>query len=194
MPQAWNYKLTPFEQKAWQTLYGDATVREGLFTRIYQLLIKSKAEGTIKCYITSIQRWLDFAKRNDYQEFPPKSEEFSLYIADLSVKLASVTTFKAIQAAFPFFYAARNSEKLPITKVPLIKLVLEGALREASQRRGPVKKADTLNENKLREVLVNTFWPSGSQQVPNESLKDWRTATKLFTYYKTMCRFDGWDK
>ena len=194
MPQAWNYKLTSFQQKAFQTLYGDAKVREGLFTRIYQLVIGSKAEGTIKCYIAAIQRWLDFAKRNNYQEFPPKTEEFSLYIADLSEKLASVTTFKVIQAAFPFFYAARNSEKLPVTKLPLIKLILEGALREASKRRGPVKKADTLEEKKLRDILTSTFWKIGSQQVPNESLKDWRTATKLFTYYKTMCRFDGWDK
>ena len=194
MPQVWNFKLTEFQLKSFKTLYGEATLREGLFTKIYQLLIGSKAEGTIKCYIAAIQRWLSFAKKCSFQEFPPKSEEFSLYIAELSAKNASVSTFKAILAAFPFFYAARNSEKLPVTKVPFIKLLLDGALREASKRRGPVKKADTLDENTLREVLTRTFWPKGSEQVPNTCLKDWRTATKLFTYYKTMCRFDGWDK
>ena len=194
MPQAWNYKLTPFQQKAFQTLYGEARVREGLFTRIAQLVIGSKADGTVKCYIAAIQRWLDFAKRNEFQEFPPRTEDFSLYIADLSVKLASFATFKVIQAAFPFFYAARNCDNIPVSKVPLIKLVLEGAMREASKRRGPVKKADTLEEKKLREILKSTLWKDEVQQVPNESLKDWRTATKLYTYYKTMCRFDGWDK
>ena len=103
MPQAWNYKLTSFQQKAFKTLYGDAKLREGLYTRICQLVIGSKAEGTVKCYIASIQRWLDYAKKNDYQEFPPKNEEFSLYLAELSEKLSSFTSFKNIQAAFPFF-------------------------------------------------------------------------------------------
>ena len=117
-----------------------------------------------------------------------------MYLAELSMKKAAVSTFKSIQAAFPFFYAARNSEKIPITKVPLIKLLLDGALREASKRRGPVKKADTLDEASLKEILIKTFWPNGSQEVPSRSLKDWRTATKLYTYYKTMCRFDGWNK
>lgn len=194
MPQAWNYKLTLFQQKAFKTLYGDAKLREGLFTRIYQLVIGSKAEGTVKCYIASIQRWLDYAKKHDYQEFPPKNEQFSLYLAELSEKLTSFTSFKNIQAAFPFFYAARNSDQIPVTKVPFVKLILEGALREAAKRRGPVKKAATLDENKLKEILISIFWKDGSHQIPNESLKDWRTATKLFTYYKTMCRFDGWYK
>ena len=57
MPQAWNCRLTQFQQKAFKTLYGDARVREGVFTKIYQLLIGSKAEGTVKCYIASIQRF-----------------------------------------------------------------------------------------------------------------------------------------
>ena len=184
MPQAWNCRLTKFEQKAFTTLYGDARVTEGVFTKIYQLLIGSKAEGTIKCYIASIQRWLCFARKRDFKQFPPKS----------SMKKASVATFKSIQAAFPFFYAARNYEKIPITKVPFIKLLLDGALREASKRRGSVKKADTLDEATLKEILIKTFWPNGSQEVPSQSLKDWRTATKLYTYYKTMCRFDGWNK
>ena len=59
MPQVWNFKLTEFQLKSFKTLYGEATVREGLFTKIYQLLIGSKAEGTIKCYIAAIQRWLN---------------------------------------------------------------------------------------------------------------------------------------
>ena len=94
----------------------------------------------------------------------------------------------------PFYYASRNSSDTPVTQLPYIKLLLDGASREAAKRRGPVKKAATLDQGSLREVLIQTMWPSGSEFSPNPSLRDWRTAAKLFTYYKTMCRYDCYMK
>ena len=100
---------------------------------------------------------------------------------------SSLSTFKNIAAAMPFYYAARNSADTPVTKLPYIKLLLDGAVRAAAKRRGSVKKADTLSEESIRIILTSTLWPSGSESCPHPSLQDWRTATKLFTFYKTMC-------
>ena len=63
-------------------------------------------------------------------------------------------------------------------------------MRAAAKRRGPVRKAETLDQSSVQEVLIQTCWPSGSEFNPNTSLKDWRTATRLYTYYKSMCRWD----
>ena len=117
-----------------------------------------------------------------------------MYISDMVDQGAPFTVFKTLKSAFPFYYAARNSDIVPVTQLPFIKLLLEGALRDSAKKKGPTKKAATLSEDETKRILQATFWPQGSLVFPNSSLKDWRTGTKLYTFYATVCRWDCFMK
>ena len=116
-----------------------------------------------------------------------------MYISALVDERAPVTVFKTIKSTMPFYYAARN-EDFPVTQNSFVKLLLEGAIRGAAEMKGPTKKAATLSAEQTKEVLLSTFWPSGTEFAPNPSLKDWRTAVKLYTYFFTVCRWDCYMK
>ena len=194
MVLAWSHKLTPKQTKAASTIYGQARLEEGVFTKMCQLILSSKAPSTLAIYCSSIKRWNSYALSNSYQTFPPNTMHFSLYVTHLATKKTPLSTFKTLRAAMPFYYAARNSIETPVTRIPYVKLLLDGASREAAKNRGPIKKAATLDQASLREVLIFSMWPTGSECSPSRCLKDWRTAVKLYTYYKTLCRFDCYMK
>ena len=141
-----------------------------------------------------MEKWVKFARQNGFAEFPPDAKQFSSYITTLSEQGASFSTIKLLQSSMPFYYAARDSEALVVTKRRYVKQILGGALRKAAQDKGPVRKAVTFGEEEIKSFLTSVFWPTGSRNNPNPSLKDWRTATRLYTYYFTLCRFDCYSK
>ena len=141
-----------------------------------------------------MDKWVRFARLNNFPEFPPDAKHFSLYITTLSEQGASYSTIKLLQSSMPFYYAARNSEALVVTKRRFVKQILSGALRQAAKDREPVKKAVTFGEEEIKSFLTSVFWPTGSVANPNPSLKDWRTATKLYMYYFSLCRFDCYSR
>ena len=194
MVLAWSHKLSPSQITAASAIYGQARLENGIFSKMCGLILSCKAPGTISLYCSSIKRWNSFALSNSYQIFPPNTMQFSLFVTHLTTRKAPLSTFKVLRAAMPFYYAARNSAETPVTQIPYVKLLLDGASREAAKTKRPVKKAATLDQESLREVLIRTMWPSGSEWSPSNCLKDWRTSVKLFTYYKTLCRFDGYMK
>ena len=194
MPLAWEAGLTNSERRAFSAIYGEARVQEGIYNKMLRLVLSSKAPGTITGYVSAVEKWNKFALKNNYSVFPPDRQEFSLYITGLSEKGTSYSSFKLIAAAMPFLYAARNSEEQVVTKTPFVKLVMEGAMRKASKQRGLVKKANTFPEENIKKILIASFWPSGTPSQPNRSLKEWRTAVRLYTYYMTLCRFDCYSK
>ena len=116
MPLAWEARLTQKESANFKTLYGEAALSEKIHVQLFRLILASKAPGTVSSYIASINRWLVFARKNNFQQFPPTPLQFSLYITDLSERRASFSTFKMMKASFPFFYAARNCEDTCVTK------------------------------------------------------------------------------
>ena len=190
MPLAWEARLTKKESAAFKTLYGEAALSEKTSVQLFRLILGSRAAGTVSSYTASINRWVVFAKKNNFRQFPPDPLNFSLYITDLSERRASFSTFKMIKASFPWFYAARNCEETCITKSKFVALALDGAMRKAAAERGPVKKAATFNEADVRAFLQLVFWPKQSINFPNPSLSDWRTGVRLFCYYMTLCRWD----
>ena len=194
MPLAWEATLSAKERKAFKVIYGEARAQEEIYEIMAELLLSSKAPGTITGYVAAIEKWVKFARRNGFGEFPPDRRHFALYIKNLSKNNTSYASFKLLSAAMPFYYQARDSDIRCVTKSPLIKLALDGAMRKAAKLRGPIKKAKTFDEESIKSVLREIFWPTGSQNYPNQSLKEWRTATRLYTYYMTLCRFDCYSK
>ena len=88
-----------------------------------------------------------------------------------------------------FYYQSRN-EDCPVTKQPAVAMMLEGCLRNAAKGREKVKKATVLEEDEVKQVLKKAFW--GNDR--DKELQKWRTATRLYTYFITLCRFDCYSK
>ena len=63
-----------------------------------------------------MEKWVQFARQNKYREFPPDAKHFSLYVTKLTEEGASYSTIKLLQSSMPFYYAARNSEALVVTR------------------------------------------------------------------------------
>ena len=194
MPLAWEASLTNKERRAFDIIYDEARIQEEVYGKMAGLVLSSKAPGTITGYVAAISKWKSFADRNGFKHFPPDTQEFALYITNLSEQKTSYSSFKLLAAAMPFYYAAKNSREMCVTKIPFVKLVLDGAMRKASKQRGPVNKAKTFNEETIKSILRTTFWPSGSSDHPNKNLKEWRTAVRLYSYYMTLCRYDCYMK
>ena len=53
-----------------------------------------------------------------------------------------------------------------------------------------MKKATVLEEKEVKEVLKKAFWGNSG----DKDLQRWRTATRLYTYFITLCRFDCYSK
>ena len=100
-----------------------------------------------------MEKWVKFARQNGFAEFPPDAKQFSSYITTLSEQGASFTTIKLLQSSMPFYYAARDSEALVVTKRRYVKQILGGALRKAAQDKAPVRKAVTFGEEEIKSFL-----------------------------------------
>ena len=98
-------------------------------------------------------------------------------------------TFKTLTGSMKFYYQSRNKD-CPVTKQPAVAMMLEGCLRNAAKGREKVKKATVLEEDEVKQVLKKAFW--GNDR--DKELQKWRTATRLYTYFITLCRFDCYSK
>ena len=84
----------------------------------------------------------------------------------------------------------QNHATTPAVKTPFVKLLLEGAKREAVERRRPVKKAQVLSQNQIL-VLLDKLWGNGPGHInPSLSLTQWRAIVRIYTMYKTLCPND----
>ena len=194
MPQAWEASLTAKERQAFKIIYGEARIREKTYGKMIKLILTSKAPGTISGYSAAIDKWVKFCEKNGFQQFPPKRHDFALYVTDLSERNTSYSSFKLLSAAMPFYYAANDSDEICVTRIPFIKLLLDSAMRKASKAKGPTKKAATFSEENIKSLLRTIFWPQDSENFPSTSLKNWRTAVRLYSYYMTLCRYDCYSK
>ena len=69
-------------------------------------------------------------------------------------------------------------------------MMLEGCMRNAARGREKVKKAAVLEEKEVKEVLKKAFWGTSG----DKDMQRWRTATRLYTYFCTLCHFDCYSK
>ena len=73
--------------------------------------------------------------------------------------------------------------------------MLEGAKREAAKNKPPTKKAQSLTQQEIHSIIDKTIWKHGNGIIgPDPDLIMWRTVVRLYTYYKTFCRWDGFQQ
>lgn len=63
-----------------------------------------------------------------------------------------------------------------------------------AQKKEKVKKADSLSSQQIHNIIDNVFWKYGKNIPTGKKLVDWRTTLKIFTMYKTFCRWDCYSK
>ena len=139
--------------------------------------------------MASISRWNSFAKKKGYSQFPIQAVQFCEYLVYLTEKGASYMTFKTLTGSIKFYYQSRNKDS-PVTKQPSVQMMLEGCMRNAARGREKVKKAAVLEGKEVKEVLKKAFWGTNG----DKDMQRWRTATRLYTYFCTLCRFDCYSK
>ena len=98
-------------------------------------------------------------------------------------------TFKTLTGSIKFYYQSRNKD-YPVLKQPSVSMMLEGCMRNAARGREKMKKAAVLEEKEVKEVLKKAFWGTSG----DKDMQRWRTATRLYTYFCTLCRFDCYSK
>ena len=187
-------QLSGAQEKAARILYGKTELLDDEARRMQKLILSSKADGTLVQYCDSIRKWKEYAKKKKFQEFPIRKKDFSAYITNLDKWGTPFSFLKTLLAAIPFWYAARNCDEIVVTKEPFVKLLVEGAMRSAAKRKGNVSKVETIEEGKIKEILRKTFWPYSNDSIPNSDKKAWRIGVRLYTYYKSFCRFDCYKR
>jgi hypothetical protein len=197
MVLAWEANLTKEQRKTISTLYRIPPnfKPDQLQSKMLELVAKSKAANTVKSYSSVINKWKSFCDLEGCQCSPAENHSLARFIAKLAVDKEPLSTFLKLSPALVFHHEANGHVSRAAVTEPYIKLLLTGAKREASERKGGVKKADTLSQKAVHQVFDKVIWKYGPGvigQAPN--LADWRTAVRLYTYYKTFCRWDCYSQ
>jgi hypothetical protein len=183
--------LCPAERKILKLLYARTNLSSPCSAQVkmMQLVTKSKAPNTIKSYSEVINKWKLFCNLTGSVPSPAQAKNVAMFIADLAVKQEPLSTFLKLSAALVFYHEANGFTSPAAVTEPLVKLILVGAKRESSERKSGVKKADTVSPEVVHQMIDTVMWRHGVGITgANPNLGDWRTAVRLYTYYKTFCR------
>ena len=197
MVLAWEANMTVAQRKTLTTLYSKPNLKlsDEINIKMMQLITKSKALGTVNSYATVINKWKTFCDGNQFQKSPARPEHVARFISSLAVKQESLSTFLKLSPALTFYHEAHGFTTTPAVSEPFIRLLLTGAKREASERKCKVKKADIVSSEVVHEIIDKVLWKHGVGTVGTDpNLADWRTVVRLYTYYKSFCRFDCYSQ
>ena len=192
MVLAWEAKLTAEQRKTLKVLYKrtNLNIPGPVEIKMMQLMTQSKARNTIKSYESVIGKWKKYCEIKGCINLPAEKENLSTFIAELAVKKEPLSTFLKLSPALVFYHEANGVSSNQAVLDPFVKLILQGAKREASARKAGVVKADTVSPEVVHQMIDKVMWKGGTpgEIGPAPNLADWRTATRLYTYYKTFCR------
>ena len=155
----------------------------------------TQAKNTIAAYKTIILKWQKFCLIEGFPDCPAQAKHLCEFISQLALNKAPLSTFSKLSPALVFFHDANRVKKASVMEDPFVKLVLEGAKREAAERKPTTKKAPTLSQSEVHHLIDQTIWRNGPGKIgPNPDLIVWRTVVCLFVCYKTFCRFSCYQQ
>ena len=103
------------------------------------------------------------------------------YITSLADDNVGYSTLNVLRPALALLHNCQNHKTTAAIESPIVKLVLDGAKREAADRRSPIKKASVLTQSQIHQ-LVDLLWNNGVGVVDKSvSLKTWRTVVRIYT-------------
>ena len=101
MPLAWEATLSAKERKAFKVIYAVARAQEEIYEIMAELLLSSKAPGTITGYVAAIEKWVKFARRNGFGEFPPDRRHLPCHSTIKPVTLTLDASRSLLSSSWP---------------------------------------------------------------------------------------------
>ena len=197
MVLAWEANLTQGQRDLLKTVFKTVNINRPSpsISKMLDLISRSKAKNTLSSYHSVLRKWKSFGEEKDFDIYSSTSFHVSDFISTLALSGESLATFQKLAPALSFFFQAnRTKGEYPIND-PFVKLLLEGAKREAASRKPTTKKAPCLSQEEMHQIIDKTLWKNGPGVIgPDPDLVVWRTVVKLYTYYKTFCRWNCYDQ
>ena len=146
-------------------------------------------------YRQLILKWQNFCRDHVYPDCPAEARHLCDFVSQQALNHAPLSTFQKFSPAINFYHDANRAPGPYAINEPFVKLMIEGAKREAAEKKPPVKKSSSLTQDEVHKILDQTIWKQGPGILdPQPDLSMWRTVTRLYTYYKTFCRFDCYQQ
>ena len=191
MVLAWEYRLSPLQRKNLQTIYQTVHLEKpnAIHNKMLELIANTKAAGTMSAYTSIIRKWKTFCRSRGCPDMPASKDDLASFIASLALDEEPLSTFLKLVPALKMHHDCHALSQPSVAESPFIKLLIDGAAREAAARKPPTKKADSLDKEQIHQLIQAVLWKKGvGVYDPDSNLTDWRTTVRLFSYYKTFCR------
>ena len=159
-----------------------------------RLLGQCKAPGTLKSYDSVIRKLEKFSEEHICELNPLSLDgaaNFVCYLADSKTSLADL---HKISPGLTLLHQSQGHSTEPAIHHSYVKLLIAGAKREAAKRKQRTAKATCLTKDDIH-MIVGGLWPKGLGLLDESvNLITWRTTLKIYTMYKTWCRWDGYSR
>ena len=154
-----------------------------------------QAPNTLGSYAGIIKKWKTFCEGKGFVACPADVKHLSEFIAQLSLDNAPLSTFSKLAPALVFYHQANRIQEPLAINDSFVKLLVEGAKREAAKRKPPTKKAPSLTQQEIHSIIDQTLWKDGPGVIgASPDLLTWRTVVRLYTCYKCFCRWSCYQQ
>ena len=154
-----------------------------------------QAKNTIRSYESEIKKWQQYCEQRGFVDCPATSQNLCEFIAHMAMSGAPLTFFLKLSPAITFLHNANRINKPLAINEPFVKLVLDGAKREAAENKPRVKKSSSISQSEMHQLIDKILWRNGVGVLgPDPNLMEWRTVVRLYTYFKCFCRFDCYQQ
>ena len=120
-------------------------------------------------------------------------EDAIKFVCFLADKETTLTDLCKVGPALSLLHTSQGHSSQPVIKDNYLQLLLSGAKREAAAKKPKPMKATCLTKTDIYKIMSG-LWPKGMDQIdPSVDLITWRTSMKIYTMYRTWCRWDGYS-
>ena len=148
-----------------------------LASRLPNTVLHSRADNTVKKYLSAFRRWKVWATDHKLKPIPVKPHKFALYLQHLGEVIKSKAAVEEAYNALSWIHSSAGL--VPPSSHPLVKATLEGLQRSLVK---PVIKKEPITVEML-DAIVQDSARSGS-------LSDLRLATACLLGFSGFLRFD----
>ena len=166
------------KQGSWKLLdeLDDPELKD-LASRLPSTVLHSRADSTVKKYLSAFRRWKVWAANHKLSPLPARPHEFALYLQHLSEKTSSKAAVEEAANAVAWMHSSAGLTAP--SSHPLVRATLEGLRRTLAK---PIVKKEPLTVEML-EVMVRDMNRSGS-------LSDLRLITACLLGFSGFLRFN----
>ena len=152
----------------------------------HRLLLRSKAKGTLKNYGRMIERFEKFVEDKDFKLNPVSDEGVAAFVCYLADEKTSYAEICKVSPALTVLHSSQGHKSTPSVMHPYVKLLIEGAKREAAARKKKTLKADSISKAQMSAIVESVLFADKVNQI------EARTVMRWYVMYRTWCRWDGY--